>query len=91
MWKASAGKDINVDVSNEDDSWETDPDFINDVTGKILSLFIFLYIQSNHSQKFLKNFVVICFLKFGNVWINNNQTRSTMISNSILRKLARNW
>lgn len=43
MWKASAGKDINVDVSNEDDSWETDPDFINDVTGKILSLFIFLY------------------------------------------------
>lgn len=43
MWKASAGKDINLDVSNEDDSWETDPDFINDVSGKKHNFNLFFF------------------------------------------------
>lgn len=33
MWKATAGAKINLKTEvNEDDDWETDPDFINDVT-----------------------------------------------------------
>lgn len=33
MWKASAGHQINSnDQNNEDDDWETDPDFVNDVS-----------------------------------------------------------
>lgn len=35
MWKAAAGQNINITQQNnndEDDDWETDPDFINDVT-----------------------------------------------------------
>lgn len=34
MWKATAGAQINMKDSenNGDDDWETDPDFINDVT-----------------------------------------------------------
>ncbi|VEN63310.1 unnamed protein product [Callosobruchus maculatus] len=32
MWKAAAGHQVQVDVgNNDDDDWETDPDFINDV------------------------------------------------------------
>ncbi|CAH1968015.1 unnamed protein product [Acanthoscelides obtectus] len=33
MWKAAAGHQVQVDVGNndDDDDWETDPDFINDV------------------------------------------------------------
>lgn len=32
MWKAAAGQQINIKEQNiEDDEWETDPDFINDV------------------------------------------------------------
>ncbi len=31
MWKASVGVPFNVSDSADDD-WETDPDFINDVT-----------------------------------------------------------
>lgn len=32
MWKASAGHQIIVPSTDEEDDWETDPDFINDVT-----------------------------------------------------------
>lgn len=34
MWKASAGHQINSSLQNDenDDDWETDPDFVNDVT-----------------------------------------------------------
>ncbi|XP_022919556.2 src substrate cortactin [Onthophagus taurus] len=33
MWKAAAGKNININTQpDEDDDWETDPDFVNDVT-----------------------------------------------------------
>lgn len=32
MWKATAGHNIVVPQNDEDDDWETDPDFINDVT-----------------------------------------------------------
>ena len=33
MWKATVGHDIAVQQNNnEDDDWETDADFINDVT-----------------------------------------------------------
>lgn len=33
MWKASAGVQLNVKNQNDDDDdWETDPDFINDVS-----------------------------------------------------------
>lgn len=33
MWKASAGQQINIkDVEKDDDEWETDPDFVNDVS-----------------------------------------------------------
>lgn len=35
MWKATAGHQINTNGSNngqEDDDWETDPDFVNDVS-----------------------------------------------------------
>ncbi|KAF7266052.1 cortactin [Rhynchophorus ferrugineus] len=31
MWKAAAGREINVTQDIEDDDWETDPDFVNDV------------------------------------------------------------
>lgn len=32
MWKAAAGHQINIgNVNTEDDEWETDPDFVNDV------------------------------------------------------------
>ncbi|KAL1509422.1 hypothetical protein ABEB36_004163 [Hypothenemus hampei] len=32
MWKAAAGQQINtINTNSEDDEWETDPDFINDV------------------------------------------------------------
>jgi len=27
MWRAAAGNTVNVAVSDEDDDWETDPDF----------------------------------------------------------------
>ncbi|XP_078733800.1 uncharacterized protein LOC144948251 [Lampetra fluviatilis] len=33
MWKASAGHKVSVDVEADDD-WETDPDFVNDVSEK---------------------------------------------------------
>lgn len=33
MWKAQVGTNIQIiEDNNEDDDWETDPDFINDVT-----------------------------------------------------------
>lgn len=32
MWKASAGHQIIAPQDQEDDDWETDPDFVNDVT-----------------------------------------------------------
>uniref|UniRef100_A0A182QK20 SH3 domain-containing protein n=1 Tax=Anopheles farauti TaxID=69004 RepID=A0A182QK20_9DIPT len=35
MWKSTAGRDIDVNLANqgaEDDDWETDPDFVNDVS-----------------------------------------------------------
>lgn len=32
MWKSSAGVDVDVSVENTDDDWETDPDFVNDVS-----------------------------------------------------------
>ncbi|XP_018328164.1 src substrate protein p85 [Agrilus planipennis] len=32
MWKAAAGTQINIKSDVEDDDWETDPDFINNVT-----------------------------------------------------------
>ncbi|XP_066153204.1 src substrate cortactin isoform X2 [Euwallacea fornicatus] len=31
MWKAAAGQQININENTEEDEWETDPDFINDV------------------------------------------------------------
>lgn len=31
MWKATAGTKLEV-IANENDDWDTDPDFINDVT-----------------------------------------------------------
>lgn len=30
MWKASAGRQVQA-AEQEDDDWETDPDFVNDV------------------------------------------------------------
>lgn len=33
MWKSTAGRDIDVSIAPEgDDDWETDPDFVNDVS-----------------------------------------------------------
>lgn len=34
MWKANAGRNITADKNEpvEDDDWETDPDYINDVS-----------------------------------------------------------
>lgn len=33
MWKATAGLQIqNTNTTAEDDDWETDPDFVNDVS-----------------------------------------------------------
>lgn len=32
MWKSSAGVNVEVPVENTDDDWETDPDFVNDVS-----------------------------------------------------------
>lgn len=33
MWKAAVGNQINIKDNNAaDDDWDTDPDFINDVT-----------------------------------------------------------
>jgi len=35
MWKAAAGTNVKADaVNNGDDEWETDPDFVNDVSEK---------------------------------------------------------
>lgn len=31
MWKASVGHNIVSQNKNDDDDWETDPDFVNDV------------------------------------------------------------
>uniref|UniRef100_A0A8C4PXQ7 Cortactin n=1 Tax=Eptatretus burgeri TaxID=7764 RepID=A0A8C4PXQ7_EPTBU len=32
MWKASAGHKLSVEVKEDDDDWDTDPDFVNDVS-----------------------------------------------------------
>lgn len=32
MWKSSAGVSVDIPVENTDDDWETDPDFVNDVS-----------------------------------------------------------
>lgn len=33
MWKAAAGTNITINKQqDDDDDWETDPDFVNDVT-----------------------------------------------------------
>lgn len=32
MWKSSAGVNVEIPVENADDDWETDPDFVNDVS-----------------------------------------------------------
>lgn len=32
MWKASAGHAVPQQNNADDDDWETDPDFVNDVT-----------------------------------------------------------
>lgn len=32
MWKSSAGVNVDIPVENTDDDWETDPDFVNDVS-----------------------------------------------------------
>lgn len=32
MWKAAAGHDVDNGGNGADDDWETDPDFINDVS-----------------------------------------------------------
>lgn len=32
MWKASAGHNVALQNKSDDDDWETDPDFVNDVT-----------------------------------------------------------
>lgn len=32
MWKSSAGINVDIPVENTDDDWETDPDFVNDVS-----------------------------------------------------------
>ncbi|XP_048356763.1 src substrate protein p85-like isoform X1 [Sphaerodactylus townsendi] len=34
MWKASAGHQVSVKVESEGDDWDTDPDFVNDITEK---------------------------------------------------------
>jgi len=32
MWKASAGHQINQAPQADDDDWDTDPNFVNDIT-----------------------------------------------------------
>ncbi|XP_055378063.1 src substrate cortactin [Condylostylus longicornis] len=32
MWKATAGKNVNIQPDNDDDDWETDPNYVNDVS-----------------------------------------------------------
>lgn len=32
MWKAQASANIQIQPSNENDDWDTDPNFVNDVT-----------------------------------------------------------
>lgn len=33
MWKAAVGTNVNLSAQNDgDDDWETDPDFVNNVT-----------------------------------------------------------
>lgn len=32
MWKATAGHNVPQQINADDDDWETDPDFVNDVT-----------------------------------------------------------
>lgn len=32
MWKSAAGVNVEIPVENTDDDWETDPDFVNDVS-----------------------------------------------------------
>ncbi len=37
MWKVTAGRDIKIDQEQENDDWETDPDFVNDISGNKLA------------------------------------------------------
>lgn len=32
MWKSAVGVNVEIPVENTDDDWETDPDFVNDVS-----------------------------------------------------------
>lgn len=32
MWKSSVVTNVEISVDNTDDDWETDPDFVNDVS-----------------------------------------------------------
>lgn len=32
MWKAQAGYQVSVDNGNDDDDWETDADYVNNMT-----------------------------------------------------------
>lgn len=32
MWKSTVGVDVEIPIDNTDDDWETDPDFVNDVS-----------------------------------------------------------
>ncbi|XP_043561258.1 src substrate cortactin-like [Chiloscyllium plagiosum] len=34
MWKAAAGRTISVTASDDGDDWDTDPDFVNDLSEK---------------------------------------------------------
>ncbi|NXV92016.1 HCLS1 protein, partial [Calonectris borealis] len=34
MWKATVGHDVSVKVENQGDDWDTDPDFVNDISEK---------------------------------------------------------
>ena len=32
MWQAAVGRDVKIQQDTPDDDWETDPDFVNDVS-----------------------------------------------------------
>uniref|UniRef100_A0A452RG56 Hematopoietic cell-specific Lyn substrate 1 n=1 Tax=Ursus americanus TaxID=9643 RepID=A0A452RG56_URSAM len=34
MWKSVVGHDVSVTVETQGDDWDTDPDFVNDISEK---------------------------------------------------------
>lgn len=87
MWKSSAGINVEVPVDNIDDDWETDPDFVNDVSeeeqrwgsrtvpgsGRVLD-HVELVVFFFHFFIIISNFIycIHCFIKYESIARRSN-------------------